>query len=185
MEERMSKLSDTSLEKSKIRKIKPHRSTYSNLRTFRTLARKSLDSITEARNSVQYAFELLSEEEYIWPDQCDYAIDSLQTIVEPVKDFCALLDKATELPLPVMPQRPQLLMKLYFIKDQVQKLTLMLHTFRSTCQDTSKSGVKQWDDIYHEFKSLLEEGLNISNSRFILYQASSQEYESYFDWGSA
>ncbi len=179
----MPKRTDTSLQRSKIRKIKPNKATYSDLRTFRSQARKRLDAITEAQDSVQNAFELFSKEEDIWPDQCDYAIDSIQTIVEPVQDFCALLDKATELPLPVVPLRPQLLMKLYSIKDQVQKLTLMLHTFRSTCQDSSKPVVKQRHDIYNKLELLLKEGQDISNSRFILYQASSQEHEPYFDWG--
>lgn len=176
---------DTSLRGSNIRKIKQNRAAYSDLRTFRTQARKRLDAITEAQDSVQSAVELFSEEENIWPDQCDYAIDSIQTIVEPVQDFCTLLDKATELPLPVVPLRSQLLMNLYSIKDQVQKLTLMLHTFRSTCQDSTKSVVKQRHDIYYKLESLLQEGQEISNSRFILYQASSQDHEQYFDWGGA
>jgi hypothetical protein len=177
----MSEQSDSKWQRLPVRKMKTNKPGYKD---FRSQASKRLEAITEAQGSLQCAYELLSNEEDIWPDQCDFAIDSIQTIVEPVQDFCTLLAKAAEIPLSVVPLRPELLMKLYFVNDQVQKLTHMLRTFRSTCQDPSKQVQKQRSDIYRTFELLLQEGEAITQSKFLLYNACSQEHE-YVDVGGA
>src|SRR5438128_19453 len=111
----MPKPTDTTLHRPLARKFGANKP---GNRNFRIQARRRLDAITTAQDSVQYAYELFGGEEDIWPDQCDCAIDSIQTIIKPVQDFCTLLDKATEIPVPVVQLRHDLLMKLYGIKEQ-------------------------------------------------------------------
>jgi hypothetical protein len=121
-------------------------------------------------------YELLNEETRIWPDQCDYAVISVNELREPVHDFWTMLEKTSQIPDTIIPLRYQLATELIYLGDQLRKLILMIGSFRSSCQTTSKEATRQRSAILHKLEMLLESKEDIAQrSETLFEQAIKQE----------
>jgi hypothetical protein len=138
--------------------------------------RHYLKEVITSLDSVQYTYELLNEETLIWPDQCDYAVISVNELREPVHDFWTMLEKTSQIPDTIIPLRYQLTTELIYLDDQIRKLILMIGNFRNSCQTTSKEAVRQRSAILHKLEMVLESKEDIAQrSERLFEQAITQE----------
>lgn len=140
-----------------------------SLTDFIMQARKYLANVVLALDSVRYAYTLFSQQETIWPDQCDYAVRSIEMVEKPVQDFCILLDKTARLPASVVPLRYELMTELSYVKEQTQFLNSTMPTFRASCRSTSRQSIKQRNEILHRLDLLLQGGEDIAEQSSILF----------------
>jgi hypothetical protein len=143
---------------------------------FLILTRHYLKKVITSLDSVQYTYELLNGETRVWPDQCDYAVISVSELREPVHDFWTMLEKTSQIPDTIIPLRYQLATELIYLDDQIRKLILMIGSFRSSCQATSKEAIRQRSAILHKLETLLESKEDIAQrSERLFEQAIKQE----------
>ena len=140
-----------------------------SLTDFLIQARKYLANLAASLDSVQYAYTLLNEQETVWPDQCDYAVRSIEMVEKPIQDFCTLLDKTTHLPTDVIPLRYELMTELSYVKEQTQLLNSTMPVFRASCKSTSRQSTKQKREILHRLDLLLQGGEDIAEQSSILF----------------
>ena len=86
---------------------------------------------------------MFSQEEDIWPDQCDYVKDSVSTLSEPVQKFSELLDTASYLPAGAIPLRYSLIMTLHKVEDLIDELMILIPRFQTLCQTPTSEAIKQ------------------------------------------
>jgi hypothetical protein len=112
--------------------------------------------IMATQPSVLEAKDLFCEEEGIWSDQCDYLINTINTISEPIQEFCKLLDSLARLPVVVGSLRYPLMKTLFHAEQQINELILLLTLFRSICRTSSKKMILQRQEIQRKLELLVQ-----------------------------
>ena len=133
-----------------------------SLATFHSETRRYRRAINLARNSVSRVRNLFSQEEEIWPDQCDYARASIDTLLEPIQKFSELLDNASYLPAGAIPFRYSLVVSLHKVEGLLDELSILIIRFRTLCRTSTSEAIKQrraiarkLDELEQECKDLL------------------------------
>lgn len=140
------------------------------LAAFRSETRKLWQDINSAWDSVSSGHHVFSQEEDIWPDQCDYVKDSISTLSESVQKFSDLLDNASYLPTGAVPLRFSLIMTLHRVEDRIDELMILLPRFRSLCQTPTTETIKQRRVIERKLNELEQdcEGILPDADRLVL-----------------
>ncbi len=113
--------------------------------------RKDIDSVWD---SVSSARSLFSQEEDIWPDQCDYVKNSISALGKRVQKFSQLLDSAPYLPAAAVPFRYSLIMTLHKVEDLIDDLMMLITRFRTLCQTPTSETIKRRREIEHKLEEL-------------------------------
>lgn len=143
---------------------------------FLELAREHQSGIVSALRSVARVYELFSQKEDIWSDQCTYATTLLSTVSRPVKELSKLLETTDQLPIAVVTIRHRLLLTLQNVDEQVHLLSRLISAFATICQTPSRQMIKQRQEILWKVEKLLQNGEDILQQIDILFdQARFQE----------
>lgn len=125
-----------------------------SLAAFHSETRRHRRDIDRAWDSVSSVRSLFSQEEDIWPDQCDYLRDSISTLSEPIKKFSELLDNASYLPAAAVPFRYSLIMTLHKVEDLIDELMMLITRFRTLCQTPTSEAIKRRREIERKLDEL-------------------------------
>ncbi len=126
------------------------------LYTFRKQIQQYLHTITEVKEALQDICDLFRQSDNIWPDQCEYAIDLMQTINDPIRDFCQLLNNPARLPGDVVPLRYPLLITSHNMSELVDSLIHHITQFCVVCQTPSKRTTVEKQMIESNLEELIQ-----------------------------
>ena len=125
-----------------------------SLAAFHSETRRYRRDIDSAWDLVSSAHSLFSQEEDIWPDQCDSVKNSISTLSKPVQNFSELLDAASYLPAAAVPFRYSLIMTLHGVEDLIDELLMLITRFRTLCQTPTSETIKRRREIEHKLEEL-------------------------------
>lgn len=110
--------------------------------------------IASAWDLISSAHSLFSQDEDIWPDQCDSVKNSISKLSKPVQNFSELLDDASYLPAAAVPFRYSLIMTLHGVEDLIDELSMLITRFRIFCQTPTNEAVKRRYEIERKLDEL-------------------------------
>lgn len=145
-----------------------------SLKEFRELAWKGRSEITIAQVSVSKACETFAyAEDWVVPEQCDFAMLSVRTLREATQQFSALLCMTTILPYSIWSMRYSLLTILCNIDEQMRDLVLQLRILRKVSPESLGWIKEQQQMIQCDLQTLLEDSNNsVMSIGILLDQAS-------------
>jgi hypothetical protein len=147
-----------------------------SLYIFRNMVQQYLHAITEMKESLQDIFDLFRDGDDIWPDQCEYAINQLQLVYDPVQEFCQLLNTSTRLPPVVVPLRYPLVITLHNMNELVNSLIRLLTQFCAVCQPPSKHTTMQRQSIECGLEELMQKSEDAKHRTQALFDQIDQAY---------
>ena len=128
-----------------------------SLAAFHSETRRHRRDIDCAWDSVSSAHSLFSQEEDIWPDQCDCVRNSIRELSKPIQKFSELLDNASYLPAAAVPFRYSLIMTLHKVEGLLDELMMLISRFRNLCQTPTSDVIKRRREIEHKLDELEQE----------------------------
>jgi hypothetical protein len=128
-----------------------------SLHVFRNRVQQYLHAITEIKEPLQDIYDLFRHGDDIWSDQCEYAINQLQIVYDPVEEFCQLLNTSTRLPPVVIPLRYPLVITLDNMNEILNSLIRLITRFSTVCQTQSKRTAMQRHVIESSLEKLIQE----------------------------
>ena len=147
-----------------------------SLDAFRVIAQQHQGVIKEKWRIVQKAYGPFLEEEDIWPDQCNYFIDTMYSMSESVREFYRLLTIGAILPISASSLRYPLIMALHRIDDLISNLTSHIVAFRDGCEASSRQRMVQKQEIQCKFEAIVQSSEDaLHNVKVLLDQIRFQE----------
>jgi hypothetical protein len=143
---------------------------------FRKQVQYFLSAILEAQGSLQEICSLFKQDENIWPDQREYAIDLLQSMKEPIQEFCYLLNSSTRLPDGVVPLRYPLVITMHSMHELVNSLIHNITQIRSVSHTSSKRTVTQRRTIGECLEELISKTNEAKHRARVLFHEIDQAY---------
>jgi len=119
--------------------------------------------------------DVFSQEEDIWPNQCNRVRNSLLKLGNPLRSFYELLD-TDHLPAEVITFRYSLIIPVHHIDNLMDELNLLITPFRAVCRTSSRDAMIRRREIQRKLGEL-EQGIEDiwQNVDRMLIQVLSQE----------
>jgi hypothetical protein len=134
--------------------------------------------IAGARSRLDKVFRLFSYQSPISSQECDQAIADLQPLRASIFQFCGLVERATSLPLEIIPLRYPLVVILYYVNEQISQLTLQITSFRQFCHQTPKQTVRCQQEIQRKCETILRSSDEIKHLvESLVDRAHTESYE--------
>ncbi|HEY6284428.1 MAG TPA: hypothetical protein VIX20_02090 [Ktedonobacteraceae bacterium] len=146
-----------------------------SLDTFRLQAKRCRRQLKDTWASVSDMCNLFSQEEDIWPNQCNHVRNSLLKLGNPLQSFYELLD-TDRLPAEAIPFRYSLIIPLHHIDNLMDELILLITAFRAVCRTSSRDAMIRRREIQRKLGEL-EQGIEdiLQNVDRMLIQVLTQE----------
>lgn len=127
-----------------------------SINDFVKITRKHMAEVASAQQSALYAYDLFSQQDSIWPDQCDRAIKVLYPIRDTIRNFSSLIDKTPQLPSAAIALRYPLIVSLHYVDSQVSQVVQQIASFREICRTVSRPAVTQRQDICEKLEGVMQ-----------------------------
>lgn len=124
-----------------------------SLDEYRRQARSHVSRIDEAKQTLAHICLPFRGNGTISSVRCVDAVSTLNKLSNYVKQFCALLEETSRLPLALLALRYENLYLCYQINEQVDRLRDLITTYRKTNSSSRSSHRK---DIYHASQDILQ-----------------------------
>ncbi len=127
----------------------------SRLPALQHVTRQHLQALRQDEHALTHAYELFTNRERVWPDQCKNIAGLVQKVQKPVQELFTLLECQDLRSMSIGSHRYVMLMTLQHIDEQITVLPPLIMKFRSTCQMQPRQASKQKEEIQQRLKTLL------------------------------